>query len=134
MDFDLEAPSWHATTFTKNRQRLLDGDIAAQCLARTVAMVVQAPSRLQGLALALFSFAAANWQFKRIRPAIDIIVEFDDAEACVIQVVKASASNRSSTSCRGTMSTSSRTLEGERSCGISDRPAAVLALSAIHGR
>jgi transposase len=33
---DLEAASWHATTFTKKRQRLLDGDIAAQCLARTV--------------------------------------------------------------------------------------------------
>jgi transposase len=34
---DLEASAWHATTFTKNRQRLLDGDIAAQFLARTVA-------------------------------------------------------------------------------------------------
>lgn len=34
---DLEASAWHATTFTRNRQRLLDGDIAAQFLARTVA-------------------------------------------------------------------------------------------------
>jgi IS5 family transposase len=39
---DLEASAWHATTFTKNRQRLLDGDIAAQCLARTVATAEQA--------------------------------------------------------------------------------------------
>lgn len=39
---DLEASAWHATTFTKNRQRLLDGDIAAQFLARTVATAEQA--------------------------------------------------------------------------------------------
>ncbi len=39
---DLEATAWHATTFTKNRQRLLDGDIAAQCLARTVASAEEA--------------------------------------------------------------------------------------------
>jgi transposase len=39
---DLEASAWHATTFTKNRQRLLDGHIAAQCLARTVATAEQA--------------------------------------------------------------------------------------------
>ena len=30
---DLEAAAWHATTFTKNRQRLLDGTIAGQFLA-----------------------------------------------------------------------------------------------------
>lgn len=34
---DLEEAAWHATTFTKNRQRLLDGDIAAHVLARTLA-------------------------------------------------------------------------------------------------
>ena len=39
---DLEASAGHATTFTTNRQRLLDGDIAAQCLARTVATAEQA--------------------------------------------------------------------------------------------
>ncbi|MFN8858964.1 MAG: IS5 family transposase [Gemmatimonadaceae bacterium] len=39
---DLEAAAWHATTFTKNRQRLLDGAIAAQFLARTVATAEQA--------------------------------------------------------------------------------------------
>ncbi len=39
---DLEAVAWHATTFTKNRQRLLDGDIAAQFLARTIATAEQA--------------------------------------------------------------------------------------------
>jgi transposase len=33
---DLEASAWHATTFTKNRQRLLDGAIAGQFLARVV--------------------------------------------------------------------------------------------------
>jgi transposase len=31
---DLEASAWHATRFTKNRQRLLDGAIASQFLAR----------------------------------------------------------------------------------------------------
>ena len=39
---DLEASAGHATTFTTNRQRLLDGDIAAQCLVRTVATAEQA--------------------------------------------------------------------------------------------
>lgn len=39
---DLEAAAWHATTFTKNRQRLLDGAIASQFLARTVATAEQA--------------------------------------------------------------------------------------------
>jgi len=39
---DLEASAWYATTFTKNRQRLLDGDIAAQFLARTVATAERA--------------------------------------------------------------------------------------------
>ncbi len=39
---DLEAAAWHATTFTKNRQRLLDGAIAAQFLARTVTTAEQA--------------------------------------------------------------------------------------------
>jgi transposase len=34
---DLEAPAWHATTFTKNRQRLLDGDIARVFLGAVVA-------------------------------------------------------------------------------------------------
>lgn len=38
----LEASAWHATTFTKNRQRLLDGNIAAQFLARTVATAKRA--------------------------------------------------------------------------------------------
>ena len=33
---DLEASAWHATTFTKNRQRLLDGTVAAQFLARVI--------------------------------------------------------------------------------------------------
>ena len=42
MGLDLEAAAWHATTFAKNRQRLLDGDIAAQFLARTVATAEQA--------------------------------------------------------------------------------------------
>lgn len=33
---DLEDDAWHATTFTKNRQRLLDGNIAAMFLAAVV--------------------------------------------------------------------------------------------------
>ncbi|WP_414652189.1 transposase [Gemmatimonas sp. UBA7669] len=39
---DLEVAAWYATTFTKHRQRLLEGDIAAQCLARTVATAERA--------------------------------------------------------------------------------------------
>jgi transposase len=39
---DLEASAWHATTLTKHRQHLLDGHIAAPCLARTVATAEQA--------------------------------------------------------------------------------------------
>ena len=35
---DLEASAWHATTFTKHRQRLLDGAIAGQFLARVVGL------------------------------------------------------------------------------------------------
>jgi transposase len=35
---DLEASSWHATTFTKNRQRLLDGAIAGEFLARVIGL------------------------------------------------------------------------------------------------
>jgi hypothetical protein len=35
---DLEAAAWHAITFTKNRQRLFDGTIAAQFLAHTVTL------------------------------------------------------------------------------------------------
>ena len=42
LDLDLEASAWHATMFTEKRQWLLDGDIAAQCLARTVAAAEQA--------------------------------------------------------------------------------------------
>lgn len=34
---ELEASAWHPTTFSKNRQRLLDGDIASHFLARVVA-------------------------------------------------------------------------------------------------
>jgi transposase len=34
---DREASAWHATTFLRDRQRLLEGDIAAPFLARTVA-------------------------------------------------------------------------------------------------
>jgi transposase len=30
---DIEEPVWDATTFTKNRDRLLEGDVAAQFLA-----------------------------------------------------------------------------------------------------
>lgn len=33
---ELDADAWHATTFTKNRQRLLDGGVAAQLLAGVV--------------------------------------------------------------------------------------------------
>ena len=33
---DLEASAWQATTFTKNRQRLLEGAVAAQFLARVI--------------------------------------------------------------------------------------------------
>ena len=33
---ELDAPAWHATTFTKNRQRLLDGGVAGQLLAGVV--------------------------------------------------------------------------------------------------
>ena len=35
---DLEASAWHATTFTKNRQRLLDGAVAGEFLARVVGL------------------------------------------------------------------------------------------------
>jgi transposase len=35
---DLEAAAWHATTFTKNRQRLLDGDVARAFLAEVVGL------------------------------------------------------------------------------------------------
>jgi transposase len=34
---DLEAPAWHATTFTQHRQRLLEGDIARVFLGAVVA-------------------------------------------------------------------------------------------------
>ena len=33
---ELDAPAWHATTFTKNRERLLDGAVAANLLAGVV--------------------------------------------------------------------------------------------------
>jgi hypothetical protein len=39
---DLEASAWHATTFTKNRQRLLDGAIASQFLARVLGLAKSA--------------------------------------------------------------------------------------------
>ena len=39
---DLEASAWRATTVTRNRQRLLDGDIASRFLARMVATAEQA--------------------------------------------------------------------------------------------
>lgn len=35
---ELEASAWHATTFTKNRQRLLDGAVAGQFLARVIGL------------------------------------------------------------------------------------------------
>jgi len=35
---DLEASAWHATTFTKNRQRLLGGAIAGHFLARVIGL------------------------------------------------------------------------------------------------
>jgi hypothetical protein len=43
----LDAAAWHATTLTTNRQRLLDGTIAGQFLARNVAQTDAAwlPSR-----------------------------------------------------------------------------------------
>ena len=42
---DLEASAWHATTFTKNRQRLLEGAIAGQFLARVVGLADASPLR-----------------------------------------------------------------------------------------
>lgn len=41
---DLDAPAWHATTFTKNRDRLLEGDVARAFLSEVVAL-----ARRQGL-------------------------------------------------------------------------------------
>jgi transposase len=35
---DLDASAWHATTFTKNRQRLLEGDVARAFLAEVVGL------------------------------------------------------------------------------------------------
>jgi transposase len=39
---DLEASAWHATTFTKNRQRLLDGAVAEPFLARVLGVAESA--------------------------------------------------------------------------------------------
>ena len=33
---EMDEPVWHATTFTKNRQRLLEGDIAREFFERVV--------------------------------------------------------------------------------------------------
>ena len=44
----IEDPVWDATTFTKNRDRLLEGDIAAQFLAAVLAQDKSLPRRRPG--------------------------------------------------------------------------------------
>jgi transposase len=45
----VEDKVWDATTFTKNRDRLLEGDVAAQFLAAVLAQDKSLPPRRRGL-------------------------------------------------------------------------------------
>jgi transposase len=68
---DREASAWHATTFTKNRRRLLDGTVAAQVLARVIgrAEAAQMGAREHGLVDGTLREAWASQ--KSVRPLDD---------------------------------------------------------------